>query len=179
MHPARRSLVWLNAIGGAAVLASYAHGLSSVETRSALWGGVPDALRPLYVLSMGLATAGYFAFSYFVLRCLDPDRALAGPRLGYRAFHVAYALILLPSALWLPLTARMLAEPSEALWLLIRAVLFLVALGSVALLAGIAGARPTSSGAARALAIAGALAFCFQTAVLDAWVWPAYFPGQR
>ena len=29
---------------------------------------------------------------------------------------------------------------------------------------------------ARELALAGALAFCLQTAVLDAIVWPAYFP---
>jgi len=28
----------------------------------------------------------------------------------------------------------------------------------------------------RAIALAGALAFSFQTAVLDALVWPAFFP---
>jgi hypothetical protein len=36
--------------------------------------------------------------------------------------------------------------------------------------------KPARGRLARGVALAGALAFVFQTAVLDAIVWPAYFP---
>jgi hypothetical protein len=177
MHPARRSLFWLNLLGGCAVLGSYAHGLASHPlTRGEVWGGVPDPLRPLYTASMLLAAAGYFAFSFFVFFRLDPARTRVAGRFGFGAFHALYALILLPSALWMPLTFAMLDSPSGALWAAIRVALALVGIGSLGLVAAVASARPSEARLARAAAVAGALAFSFQTAVLDALVWPAYFP---
>jgi hypothetical protein len=175
---ARRSLLWLNLLGGAAVLGSYAHGLASNPlTRGALWGGVPDALRPLYTANMLLAAAGYFAFSAFVFFRLDPTRTRVAGGFGFGAFRALYALILLPSALWLPLTFEMLEAPSAALWLAIRSVLALVGLGSLGLLAAVASAAPHDAPRARRLALAGCAFFSLQTAVLDALVWPAYFPA--
>jgi hypothetical protein len=177
MHPARRSLLWLNGVGGMAVLGSYAYGFASNPlTRSELWGGVPLALQPLYTVSMLLAAIGYFAFSAFVFLRLDPEGARIGGRFGFGAFHALYALILLPSALWLPLTFQMLESPSRVLWVVIRVTLGLVALGSLGLVAALASASPHSAPGSRRLAIAGAIAFSFQTALLDALVWPAYFP---
>jgi len=173
----RRSLLWLNVLGGTAVLGSYAHGLASNPlTRGEVWGGVPEALRPLYTGSMLLAAAGYFAFSFFVFRRLDPLRTRVAGRFGFGAFHALYALILVPSALWMPLTFAMLEAPSGALWAAIRVTLALVGLGSLGLVAAVATARPADAPVARWVALAGALAFSFQTAVLDACVWPAYFP---
>jgi hypothetical protein len=87
-----------------------------------------------------------------------------------------YALILAPSALWMPLTFAMLEAPSGALWAAIRLTLAVVGLASLGLLAAIASARPADAPIARRVALAGALAFSMQTAVLDALVWPAYFP---
>jgi hypothetical protein len=166
--------------GGAAVLGSYAHGLASNPlTRGEVWGGVPEPLQPLYTASMLLAAAGYFAFTYFVLFRLDPLRTRVAGRFGYGAFHVLYALILVPSALWMPLTFAMLASPSAATWAAIRVTLALVGIASLGLVAAVATARPVASGggrAVRALAVTGSLAFAFQTAVLDAVVWTAYFP---
>jgi hypothetical protein len=177
MHPARRSLLWLNVIGGIAVLGSYVHGLASNPlTSGAVWGGVPDALRPLYTINMFLAAAGYFAFSFFVFRRLDPERTRIAGGFGFSAFHVLYALILIPSALWLPLTFEMLEAPSAGLWLAIRATLALVGLGSVGLMLAIASAVPHSAPGARRIALVGTLFFSLQTAVLDALIWPAYFP---
>jgi hypothetical protein len=177
VRPDRRSLLWLNAIGGAAVLGSYAHGLATHPlTRSELWGGVPDGLRPFYTVSMLAATAGYFAFGHFVCFRLDPRTTRVLGRFGFGAFHLLYALVLVPSALWLPLTLAMLEAPSGALWAAIRVTLGLVGLGSVGLVAAVASAAPARAPVARAIAVAGALAFSLQTAVLDALVWPAYFP---
>jgi hypothetical protein len=84
--------------------------------------------------------------------------------------------VLIPSALWLPLTFEMIAQPSTLLWVSIRAVLFCVAFGSLGLLLWlIRSARVRPSGLARS-AVAGCVAFCIQTALLDALVWPAFYP---
>ncbi len=178
MHPGRRSLLWLNVLGGIAVLGSYAYGLASNPlTRDGLWGNVPEALRPLYTLNMFLAAAGYFAFSAYVFRRLDPARTRIAGGFGFGAFHVLYGLILVPSALWLPLTFEMLEAPSPGLWLAIRVTLALVALGSLGMMLAVASAAaPHSAPGARRIALLGTLFFSLQTAVLEALIWPAYFP---
>jgi hypothetical protein len=125
---------------------------------------------------MLLAAAGYFAFSYFVFFRLEPERVRIAGRFGYRTFHLLYALILIPSALWMPLTFAMLESPGADLWLAVRGVLTLTGLGSLGLLMAIATARPADGQVARSLALLGCAFFCLQTAVLDAVIWPAYFP---
>ena len=177
MHPQRRSLVWINVLGGIAVLGSYVHGIvTNPATRGDVWGGVPEALQPLYTVSMLTAALGYFAFTSLVLLRLDPDEVRVG-RFGYGVFHALYAAILLPSALWMPLTFAMLADPSPALWWAIRLDLALVGAASLSLLAAIAVAQPRPAAGHRRIALVGCAAFCFQTAVLDALVWTAFFPS--
>lgn len=176
MHPQKRVLVWIVLLGGTAVVASYLLGLALDPARLAgFWGGVPWSALPAYTLSMVLATAGYFAYTYFLLFRVDPAEARIARRFGYRLFHGLYLLILLPSAVWLPLTAAMLAHPSPALWAAIRLVLGLVAAGSLGILAALLALRPKQPARAYWLAVAGSVAFSFQTAVLDALVWTSLF----
>jgi hypothetical protein len=52
----------------------------------------------------------------------------------------------------------------------------MVGISSLALVCSIASVRPAGPAWARALALVGALAFAVQTALLDALVWPHYFP---
>ena len=176
-HPARLALLGINLAGGIAVLGSYVLGLSGDPgAGAAVWGGVPQAIRPVYTVCMLLAAAGYFAFSHFVFFRLDPERSRIGEHFGYGAWCGIYALILAPSALWMPLTLEMVAAPSAALWWSVRGVLFLVGAGSLALVAALLLVRPKEPPLAHRLALAGAVAFALQTAVLDALVWPAFFP---
>jgi len=178
MFSSRRALLWINVLGGVAVLGSYAYGLASNPlTRGEVWGGVPDALRPLYTINMFLAAAGYFAFSYFVFFRLDPATTRIAGRLGFGAFPILYALILLPSALWMPLTFEMLEVPSTGLWWAIRLTLAAVGVGSLGLLAALLSVRAPGAVWARRAAVLGCAAFVLQTAVLDALVWPAFFPA--
>jgi hypothetical protein len=171
-------MAWIVLFGGAAVLASYAYSLGfDPATQAALWGGVPPALLPAYVASMALATGGYFAFTCFLLFCADPDRARIAGRFGYDLFRGLYLMILVPSALWLRLTSAMIQQPSSILWLGIRLVLAVVGLGSVGLLLALLSLRPRQPARAYWLAVAGAVAFCTQTAVLDLFVWTALFPA--
>lgn len=173
----RTSFAWLNVLGGLAVLGSYVVGLATnPESAGAVWGGVPDGLQPLYTVCMFLAAGGYFLFSHYVYLRLDADAVEVFGRFGFGAFNAIYASILVPSALWMPLTFRMITQPDETLWLAIRVVLLTVGIGSLLLIAAIRSARPDGGESGRRWATVGAVAFSFQTAVLDALVWPAYFP---
>jgi hypothetical protein len=173
----QKLLIGVNIGGGIAVLGSYAYGLlSTPNAGEVLWGDVPLGLRPLYTVSMLLAAVGYFPFTGYLLFGINPERTQIAGRLGYGWFVWLYVLILLPSAFWMPLTFMVRTAWSPELWIVIRVVLTLVGLGSLALLAALLALTPQPRGWSYAMAVAGAVAFCVQTALLDACVWPAFFP---
>ena len=176
MHPQKRVLIWINALGGTAVLASYAWSLLTYpDAGEDFWGGVPAAMQSGYTVNMLLAAAGYFAFTRFVFR-LRPAQVKIADRFDYRSFQLIYALILVPSALWMPLTLAMIQDPSAGLWFAIRLTLAAVGIGSLLLISALLHLRPINSKSAYRMALVGTVPFAFQTAVLDALVWPAYFP---
>ena len=85
MHSLKWALLGLNVVGGAAVLGSYAWGIAGHSNPgAALWGGVPEALRPVYTASMLSATGGYLTLFGYVFTQLDPEKARIGP-FGYAA----------------------------------------------------------------------------------------------
>jgi hypothetical protein len=173
----RRALALINLFGGIAVLGSYAYYIISYPAQAGdFWGGIPDGLRPVYTVNMFLAAAGYFAFTFFLMYRLRPMNT-GSTRFGLGTFNALYALILIPSALWMPLTFAMLEAPSDGLWWAIRLTLAAVGIGSLGLLAGLLAVRPPPPSLAHKLAVVGSLAFSFQTAILDAVVWPAFFPA--
>ena len=177
MHPLRVLLLAVNVVGGVAVLGSYALGIRAHENAGALlWGAVPESLRPVYTISMFTATAGYLAFTAYVLLLVDPGVARIGG-FGYGLLIALYVLVLLPAALWMPLTFRFLdaGATSESLWLAIRAVLAATGLGALALIAALAAMSGAPAGTLRTAAFVGAIAFSLQTSLLDALVWPALF----
>jgi len=166
----------INIAGGAAVLGSYAHGIRThANAGEMLWGAVPQGIRPLYTAGMFLAAAGYFAFTTFILFRLRPDETRLGGRFGFDAFNVLYAGILIPSALWMPLTFAAIESSSTAILWLVRVVLAAVAAASLGLLAALWVVPPRKPLWAQRVAVAGAAAFCLQTTLLDAIVWSAFF----
>jgi hypothetical protein len=176
MTPAQRVLLAINILGGAAVLGSYAAGIIGTPgAAEQLWGGVPKGLRPVYTVSMLLATLGYFVFIVHLLFRVDPASVALPGGLGFGVFHGIFLLILVPSALWLPLTAAFTSAPSAVLWVGIRLVLAAVGVGSLILLWALVMLRTTAPTAYWWPAVVGAVFFAFQTAVLDAVVWTALF----
>ena len=173
MDKHQKILLAINLLGGVAVLASYAQGLGPSGVGNALWGNVPQGLRPLYTVSMLTATVGYFCFSAYLFRVTSSDLLFRG-RFSFNLIHGLYAAILVASALWLPLTALFIQEPSAALWWAIRFVLLVTGAASLALVAALVVSDADAS-KARLVAIVGAIAFSFQTALLDAVVWPYFF----
>ena len=168
-------LLAVNVVGGIAVLGSYAWGLGNYPAlREALWGGVPDSLRPLYTVNMLLATAGWLYTLAVLMRASEEMKV--GNRPGHLLFAIIHMLILVPSAFWMPLTLVVIQQGGAFTWTMTRICLSLVGIGSVLQLWALWTLNPgprTSLG--RGLLIAGGGAFCLQTAVLDAIVWPYYF----
>ena len=176
MHTQQWILLAIIAVCGVAVIGSYIHGFSthpgSAET---LWGGVSRGLRGFNYFVMILAALGFFAFSYWLFFRLNPDEVQIASRFGFWLFYVIFLVILIPSALWMPLTFTYLAHPGTGLWIGIRLVLALVGIGALALLWAILTINPRETSLAYWFAVGGASAFCLQTAILDMFVWPASF----
>lgn len=172
-------LLIINIIGGAAVIGSYMIGLNAqTGGANALWGGVPNNIRPVYGVSMILAALGYFAFIYFVLFRLVPAEVSIAGIFGFSLFYAIFLFILIPSAFWMPLTNAYIGNPSTALWVGIRTVLVLVGLASIALVWALLNLHTKVPGIAHWLAVAGSAYFAFHTAILDALLWPALFQAQ-
>jgi hypothetical protein len=149
------------------VLGSYAYGFARwPDAVPLMWGGVPEAIRPLYTVWMFVAAAGYLVVTgLFFARPEPPPRA-----------NLFYFLVLLGSALWMPATKLHQDGALAFAWVWLD--LFGVALGSLGLLAAVAALAPRPAGWLRALALAGAVGFCVQTVLLDAIVWPLLFPAR-
>jgi hypothetical protein len=176
MHAQKWLMMFINIIGGLAVLGSYIYGfLSQPNAAKILWGGVPQSVRPFYTAGMLLAAAGYFAFTYFILFRLAPSDTRVFNRFGFGAFNTLYSAILFPSALWLPLTFLAAEQASTDLLWTVRTVLVVVGLASLGLLLALLSVRPPQSSWAYKMAITGSVFFCVQTALLDATIWGSLF----
>ena len=175
MELQKKTWLAINVVGGAAVVGSYVHGLAThPDSRNQLWGATPPELQAVYSVTMLLAAAGYFFFSYYFIVRTNADEVRFGSR-GFGLINALYALILFPSALWLPLTFAYLDSPSPTLWAAIRADLFGVATGSLGLIVAFVFMKPRAEGLAGVLALVGLLVFALQTAFLDLIVWPQFF----
>jgi hypothetical protein len=169
-------LLIINILGGAAVIGSYFLGLNTqAGGANILWGGVPENIRPVYGVSMILAAIGYFAFIFHILIKLVPGDVLIAGRFGYWLFYIIFIGILLPSALWMPLTNVYVGNPGTLAWVGVRTVLAVVGLASIALLWALLSLQTKTPAASYWPAVAGSAYFAFHTAILDAIVWAQLF----
>lgn len=169
-------LLVINIIGGAAVIGSYIFGLNAqTGGANALWGGVPENIRLIYGVSMVLSALGYFAFFYFILFRLVPGEVLIAGRFGFSLFYTIFLIILIPSALWMPLTSLYVGNPTTGMWVGVRTVLVLVGLASIALVWALLSLQPKVPGVSYWLAVVGSGYFAFHTMILDAILWAALF----
>lgn len=169
-------LLIINVIGGAGVVGSYVYGmLTHPGNVSELWGGVPEPMRLIYLLSMILAAIGYFSFIYFILFRLIPAEVKIAGRFNFSLFYVIFLGILIPSALWMPLTYSLINEYSTSIWIGIRTVLIIVGLASCALVGALLSINNRRIKLPYWSAVAGSVYFAFHTAILDMIVWPELF----
>jgi len=176
MHAQKRLLIVINIVGGIAVLGSYLYGALMVPgAGEILWGGVPQDIRPLITINMFLAAAGYFAFTYFILFHLDPAITQVTSRFGFGVFNALYASILIPSALWLPLTFLAVEQSSLAVGWATRLDLGIVAIASLGLFVALLKVKPSQPLWAHRMALVGCVFFCIQTVIFDALIWGFFF----
>lgn len=169
-------LLVINIIGGIAVIISYIFGIRAQSGgANALWGGVPPNIRPVYGISMILSALGYFAFLYFVLFEIVSDEASIGGQFGFNFFYAIFLVILLPSALWMPLTNLYIGNSNIGVKIVIRIVLALVGLASITLVWAIISLEPKTLDAPYWLAVTGSSYFAFHTAILDGIIWSVLF----
>jgi len=169
-------LLVINIIGGIAVIGSYVFGIRAQSGgANALWGGVPANIRPVYGVSMILSAIGYFAFIYFILFEVVPDEVLIGGQFGFSLFYAIFLVILIPSALWMPLTNVYIGNPSTGIRIGVRTILALVGLASIALVWAILSLETKTPGVPYWLAVAGSGYFAFHTAILDGIIWSVLF----
>tara|TARA_Y100000739_G_C20538382_1_gene432378 strand:+ start:174 stop:710 length:537 start_codon:yes stop_codon:yes gene_type:complete len=167
----------INILGGLSVLTSYAHALlTNPLTRIYLWGNVPLAIRSYYTIFMFLAAGGYFFFTSYILFYINVDNVKLFGKYSFWFINALYAGIILPSAIWIYLTFAMISNPSPFLWLTIRLVLFIVGFSSMILLSSFFMSNFEKTNWLYIASIIGLTFFCIQTMLLDAIIWPYYFP---
>ena len=174
MSKDQKVLLWINLLGGSAVIGSYAWGiLTHPGTGNLLWGNIPLAAIPPYIISLLFGALGYLLFTRYLLFYFKPTEMTVQIKAGFRGLHILYLLILIPSAFWMPLAYTMLSSPSNLLWFCIRFTLLLVGLGALEMVFAFLSIRPRS----RLLnaGITSSIFFCFHTAIIDAFIWPGYF----
>ena len=158
-------------------MGSYAYGLlKNTELRSELWGAVPDHIQPYYTICMFLAAIGYFFFTGYILQYVSFDTTQIFGCYNFTIINLLYAGFLIPSALWISMTFAMIGNPSVLLWIGIRTILFTVGFSSIGLFLAFFFSNFEKSSWLFYAGIAGLIPFSIQTMVLDAIIWPYYFP---
>jgi hypothetical protein len=169
-------LLVINVIGGAAVIGSYIYGIKAQPGGAdALWGGVPVSIRPAYGVSMILSALGYFAFMYYIFFRLTPSEVSIAGTFDFSLFYAIFLAILIPSALWMPLTNVYVSNPTTFNWVTVRVVLAIVGLASIALVWALLSLQDKVPGVSYWLAVVGSGYFAFHTTVLDAILWAVLF----
>jgi hypothetical protein len=173
MSSAQFMLLVVMLMGGIGVIGSYVQGfVAHPGSVSVLWGKISGKFRTVYFISMLLSAVGYFAFAYFLLFGVKSADVKIGSSLGFEAFFAAITGMLLFSSLWMPLVYSWVASPNKGTWVMIRGVLFLVALSSCALVWALLSLQTKEPSFPYWLAVVGAGYFAFHTTVLDAFIWP-------
>jgi hypothetical protein len=143
---------------------------------SELWGAVPDHIQPYYTICMFLAAIGYFFFTGYIIKYVSFDTTQIFGCYNFTIINLLYAGFLIPSALWISMTFAMISNPSILLWIGIRIILFTVGFSSIGLFLAFFFSNFEKSSWLFYAGIAGLIPFSIQTMILDAIVWPYYFP---
>lgn len=169
-------LLVINIVGGAAVIGSYIYGLSAQSGgANVLWGGISPSVRSVYFASMIISALAFFAFLYYLFFRLNPAEVVIAGRFNFSLFYLIFIFMLIPSALWMPLTNLYVANAGAGLWIGIRTVLIVVGLASIALCWAILNIQDKVPGVSYWLAVVGSGYFAFHTFILDGIVWAALF----
>jgi hypothetical protein len=169
-------------IFGPIVLASYWFGVSKMEDPMALWGGIPESVRPANIFCMFLAAIGFLIMWWLFLYKWDATsvEALNWPWAesnvgGHARLLLAFLLVMIPSALWLELTGFHIANDYSWTPYLVVGNLIVVAIGNILLgLLALNAYHEDFDGAI--WCVIGSMLLAIQVIINDAIWWSFKFP---
>jgi hypothetical protein len=169
-------------ITGPLVLISYAYALSRLEDWDSLWGGVPKTWITYIVPFMFLAAVGFLMYWWVALFQIDVAvfESLRWPWAesdgnGGQRLLLAYALFLIPSALWIDSTMYHMSNSYSWTPYLVIGILALASIGNI--MFGLLAYGAMQDGVDGAgLMLLGSVFLGIQVIVNDLIVWSAKFP---
>ncbi len=161
-------------IVGPLVLLSYIIGLKAGKSAEILWGGTPKKIRGVYTLSMLVSAISFLVTTVFIFLILSNNTELPY-YLNTNIFNILYAVLLIFSAIWIPLVNIMVNKPSKLIWLYIRLGLILVGLSALGIFILLLGITPQPASFIYWISVVGMGIFFIHTGILDAFLWPYYW----
>lgn len=182
MEITRQLVLIFTFVFGPLVLASYAYGISHADKPQDLWGGIPLSWQTYIVPFMFIAAAGFLIYWWIVFFQFDQDTFSSlhwpwGYSDGNGAIRLllAYALVLIPSALWLESTLFHLSNNYSWTPVLVIGILMMVAIGNIML--GLLAYGAYQDGVnGSGLMMIGAVMLGIQCIVNDCIIWSLKFP---
>ena len=182
MEVTRQVVLIFTFVFGPLVLAAYAYGISHAERPMDLWGGIPESWQAYIVPFMFIAAFGFLMYWYIVFFQFD-ESTLGSMRWpwgesderGESRLLIAYALILIPSALWMESTIFHMENDYSWTPVVVIGTLFLTSLGNLMLGLLAYGAYQDGIDGA-GLMIAGAVMLGIQCILNDFVIWVYKFP---
>lgn len=183
MEISREILRMIVYVFGTLVLVSYAFGLYRMDDPNQLWGGIPESWRPFNVVCMFVSAAGFLLMWWFFLYRWDAAAVEmvqwpwgGGNGGGNARLLIALLLVLIPSCLWLELTAyHVRTDYSWTKWLVIGNLL-LVCIGNILLGLFALGAHQQSVQSGTIWPLFGAGMFAIQVIINDGILWNLKYP---
>ena len=169
-------------ITGPLVLLSYVYALSRLEDKTSLWGGIPTTWVTFIVPFMLLAAVGFLMYWWIALFQIDVAvfESLRWPWAesdgnGGQRLLLAYALFLIPSALWIDSTMFHMSNSYSWTPFLVIGILALASVGNI--MFGLLAYGAWQDGVDGAgLMLLGSVFLGIQVILNDLIMWSAKFP---
>ncbi len=170
-------------IFGTLVLASYVIGIYRMDDPNQLWGGIPESWRKFNVTCMFISAAGFLITWWCLLYSWDATTVEtiqwpwgSGNDGGHERLLLAFILILIPSCLWLELTAfHIRTEGNWTQWLVIGNLL-LVCIGNIMLGLFAWGAHQQGVHSGTIWPVIGTSMLAIQVIINDGILWNLKYP---
>lgn len=157
------------------VLLSYVVGLKAGKSADILWGGTPKKIRCVYTVSMLISALSFLITTIYIFLLMKNTNIQLPYSMNINIFYILYAILLICSAIWIPLINVMVNKPSSVIWLCIRMGLILVGLSALGILILLIGIVPQPANSLYWVSAIGMSIFFIHTGVLDVFLWPYFW----
>ncbi len=170
--------LWINIIGGIAVLGGYLYALlNHPNTGNDLWGGIPQNWRAWIVTSMFIAAFGYIIAMYYFIYRDGLDVKFFWGKTEASVMVIILVLFFVSASMWIHSTFAYLEMPAAGTWNLIQFELRVTAISIVLITIGLASASDVINPELHRWSVIGLSFISFHCLILDAILWTIKFPN--